>query len=271
MAGSLEERLEDGEEVVFCTPMDGAPKGAHATLLVGVILGAGLGKFLLLLGTDAALIAMLAGFWSYKVLRAAAWECTAEAMVTDRRVMHCNGWGGSLFFEVPLAEIREVDIRRDKIQATLASGGTRRLDHPHHARELALAIAAAAGLRPPRLPWPKEAVADKTILFSALLGGALTVALYVHVVAGNSDGSLTSLVALSLLVAISFTSGALSGAMMSLYLLRPHFTPEEIQHWIRMSELLSPGFEAGHSQRWLKQLLATVASVVYDRPIQWED
>ncbi len=271
MAGSLEERLEDDEQVIYCTPMDGTPKSAHATLLVGIILGAGLGKFLLLLGADATLIAMLAGLWSYKVLRAATWDCTAEAMVTDRRVMHCNGWGGTLFFEVPLSEIREVDIRRNKIQATLASGEIRRLDHPHHARELTLALATAADLRPPLLPWPKEAVADKTILFGALIGGALTAALYVHVIAGDSDGSLTSLVALSMLVAISFCSGAVSGAFMGLYLLRPHFTPEEIQHWIRMSELLSPGFEAEHSQPRLKQFFATVASVIYDRPIQWED
>ena len=217
------------------------------------------------------MIAALAGVWSARVIRAAIWDCTTEVLVTDRRVLQRSGWSGSLTCEVALQEIHDIDVRGNKLQATLASGRTRRLDHPHHARELALALAAAAGLRPPRLPWPKEAIADQAFLFSGLIAGAATTALFVHGVAGNSDGSLTSLLTLSVLVVISFAVGALTGALMGLHLLRPHFTCEEIQHWIRMSELFSPAFEPERAHRWLKQIFAAVASVVYDRPIQWED
>lgn len=271
MADSLEQMLQDGERVLFRAPMAAAPKRARTMALVGIILAAGLGKFLLLVGADSGLIAVLAAIWIAKVLRIAVWECTTEALVTDRRVLHRSGWSGSWICELPLQEIEEVNVRGNKLQATLASGGTRRLDHPHHARELALALAAATGLRPPRLPWPKEAVADQSILFSSLITGALTAAFFVHGVAGSHDGSPASLMILSLLVAVSFAAGALTGGLIGLHLLRHHFTPEEIQHWIRMSELFSPAFEPERSHRWLKQLFAAVASVIYDRPIQWED
>jgi hypothetical protein len=236
MAVRIEDMLRPGERVVWREPRSWLPRHWRWRLIdLGVVVALFAGLWLWgLQWEDLDLsISVVAAVLVGRCFHDLVWRGIKPA-VTDQRAFVIDPTGERLgSTSVELAEARAVEVGDQRVWVTKADGRAAILGPTAYAAEFGRALAAEAGLPPPREQPSKEKIATLTVCTLALTAffGCFALAIGWAAKAGLLSDFPLCLLAILPAVPLSFFAVFL-GELAGVIALRPFFGKAEAERWL---------------------------------------
>ena len=266
MLEHLEQRLQPGETVIYRAPRRWEPDAWFSELVI-------YGACLALLWAGGVVRFESPGLWA--LLGALAppalhtlWvyqrDWSTAALVTNRRLLHRQGWLRAKVIEILVRRVAAVEAEVDRIRVGLDDGSCVFLGHPQDAWGLGVALAHSAGIPLPDLPSRREIIARSGIAFCFLL---ITLAVSIAVLEWLLVhwGLLAFALLLPLVALLGAVTGLLLGGLLALVLGRPILSFDEVARCIASYDRLwlADGDESGLT--WPGCLFLWLAERLYGR------